>query len=286
MQGTIIKGIGGLYFVKAENSKIYKCKARGVFRKKNIRPMIGDRVTIEIDGDTGVICEIEDRISELIRPPVANIDTLAAVFSASNPQPDFYLLDKLLVMSEIRGIKPVICVTKTDLNSPDEFFEIYKNTGYRIFSVCSETNEGIECFEDFLKGKTTAFAGLSGVGKSSLLNHMVDDVLETGEISSKISRGKHTTRHIELFELKGGGFVFDTPGFSSFEPDAINEGELELYFPEMRKIENKCRFNGCSHIHEPDCAIKKAVSDGIISTKRYDSYCRIYEILKNHKDWN
>ena len=164
--------------------------------------------------------------------------------------------------------------------------EVYKNTGYRIFCVCSKTNEGIDTLMDFLKGKTTAFAGLSGVGKSSLLNRMVDNELETGEISTKISRGKHTTRHIELFELTGGGFVLDTPGFSSFEPDEINESRLASYFPEMRKYEDQCRFNGCSHTHEPECAVKEAVLDGVISRQRYNSYCRIYEILKNHRDWD
>ncbi len=286
MQGTIIKGIGGLYFVKAADKNIYECKARGVFRKEKIKPMIGDRVEIELNGETGIITEIEKRTSEFIRPPVANIDTLAVVSSAADPQPDYYLTDKLLIMAEIRGIKPVICITKTDLGSPDDFMEIYKNTGYRIFSVCSKTNEGIEAFLEFLKGKTTAFAGLSGVGKSSLLNHIVENELKTGEISAKISRGRHTTRHVELFELECGGFVFDTPGFSSFEPDAVKENELSLYFPEMRKYENQCRFNGCSHTHEPGCAVKEALSDGLISEQRYKNYCRIYEILKNHKDWD
>lgn len=286
MRGTIIKGVGGLYFVKADDSKTYECRARGIFRKEKIKPMIGDRVEIDIDGENGIICEIEKRKSELVRPPVANIDTLAAVSSSADPEPDFYLIDKLLIMSEVRGITPIICITKTDLNSPDSVMEVYKNTGYRIFSVCSKTNEGIDVLADFLKGKTTAFAGLSGVGKSSLLNHIVDRELKTGEISAKISRGKHTTRHVELFETGDGGFVLDTPGFSSFEPDSIKESELAECFPEMRKYNNQCRFNGCSHTHEPECAVKDAVSDGLISKQRYDSYCRIYEILKNHKDWN
>ena len=285
MRGIITKGIGGLYFVKAEDNQIYECKARGIFRKEKIKPMIGDNVLFEYDDNGAVITEIEPRKNSLIRPSVANIDTLIAVISAKNPCPDFLLTDKLLLMAEIRNIPPVICITKTDLSSTKEIHDVYKNTGYKIFEVSSKTNTGISELKSILKGKTTAFAGLSGVGKSSLLNLLIERNLKTGDISHKINRGKHTTRHVELFDLDIGGFVLDTPGFSSFEPDTIEENTLSLYYPEMGSYKNSCRFKGCSHINEPDCAVKDALNNGHISEERYKNYCQIYTTLKNNKKW-
>ncbi len=247
--------------------------------------MIGDNVEIEADNSGhGSIINISERQSSLIRPPVANIDTLIIVSSAKNPDPDFLLIDKLIIMAEARNITPVICVTKTDLEDSDKIRSVYKNTGYRIFDVCSVTNTGIEEIRKFVKNKTTAFAGLSGVGKSSLLNLLVDDNLETGDIS-KINRGKHTTRHVELFELKDGGYVLDTPGFSSFETEILKPVELSGYYPEMLPFNDQCRFKGCSHINEPDCAVKNALADGIISPQRYENYSSIYQTLKQIKDW-
>lgn len=286
MQGIIIKGIGGFYYVKAEDSNIYECKARGIFRKENIKPMIGDRVLIAVtDSQHGSIDKIEPRKTKLIRPPVANIDTLIIVCAAKNPDPDFYLTDKLLLIAELKGITPALCINKTDLESAKKIKEEYKNTGYRIFEACAAEDRLPDGLEDFLKGKTTAFAGLSGVGKSSILNMIVDRSVETGSISEKTGRGKHTTRHVELFELDGGGFVLDTPGFSSLQPDMIDCSELALYFPEMAALSSECRFKGCAHISEPDCAVKNALSLGKISNERYLSYTKMYEILKNHKPW-
>lgn len=286
MQGIIIKGIGGFYYVKAEDSNIYECKARGIFRKENIKPMIGDRVLIAVtDSQHGSIDKIEPRKTKLIRPPVANIDTLIIVCAAKNPDPDFYLTDKLLLIAELKGITPALCINKTDLESAKKIKEEYKNTGYRIFEACAAEDRLPDGLEDFLKGKTTAFAGLSGVGKSSILNMIVDRSVETGSISEKTGRGKHTTRHVELFELDGGGFVLDTPGFSSLQPDMIDCSELALYFPEMAALSSECRFKCCAHISEPDCAVKNALSLGKISNERYLSYTKMYEILKNHKPW-
>ena len=192
MQGIIFKGIGGFYYVKAENNLIYECKARGIFRKDKIKPMIGDRVEIEIIDEThGNIEKIMERTSQLIRPPVSNIDLLVVVISTTNPEPDFYFIDKLLVMAEARGIRPSLCVNKTDISSSEKIKENYKNTGYTIFEACAKENKLPDDLYNYLEGKTTAFAGLSGVGKSSLLNLLVDDDLETGAISDKIQRGKH-----------------------------------------------------------------------------------------------
>ncbi len=286
MQGIIFKGIGGFYYVKAENNLIYECKARGIFRKEKIKPMIGDRVLIEIIDEThGNIEKIMERTSQLVRPPVSNIDLLVVVIATTNPEPDFYFIDKLLVMAESRGIKPSLCINKTDISSADKIKEIYKNTGYPVFEACAKENNLPDGLYNYLEGKTTAFAGLSGVGKSSLLNLLVDDDLETGAISNKIQRGKHTTRHVELFELNNGGYVLDTPGFSSFEAEIMTPQELSDYFPEMSEYKNGCRFSGCAHINEPDCIVKNAVKDGFISQSRYESYCKMYDTLKQIKQW-
>lgn len=286
MQGIIFKGIGGFYYVKTNDGSIYECKARGIFRKEKIKPMIGDRVEIEIIDDThGNIEEIMPRTSQLVRPPVSNIDLLVVVVATKNPDPDFYFIDKLLVMAEARGIKPAICVNKTDIQDADQIKEIYKNTNYPIFETCAKDSGISDDLYNYLEGKTTAFAGLSGVGKSSLLNLLVDDELETGAISDKIQRGKHTTRHVELFELKNGGYVLDTPGFSSFEAEIMTPQELCHYFPEMSEYLNGCRFSGCAHINEPDCLVKNAVKDGYISKSRYESYTKMYETLKQIKQW-
>lgn len=286
MQGIIFKGIGGFYYVKAENGLIYECKARGIFRKEKIKPMIGDRVEIDIIDEThGNVEKIMERKSQLIRPPVSNIDLLVVVIATTNPEPDFYFIDKLLVMAESRGIKPSLCINKTDISSAEKIKEIYKNTGYPIFEACAIDNKLPDDLYGYLEGKTTSFAGLSGVGKSSLLNLLVDDDLETGAISDKIQRGKHTTRHVELFELKNGGYVLDTPGFSSFEAEIMTPQELSDYFPEMSEFKNGCRFSGCAHVNEPDCIVKNAVRDGLISQSRYESYCKMYDTLKQIKQW-
>lgn len=284
MKGTIIKGIGGFYYVKTSQN-VYECKARGLFRKQRITPMIGDKVEIETDGEKGSIVDIFDRTSYLVRPPVANIDTMLLVVAAASPEPNLFLIDKMLVNAEINNIRPAICINKTDLEKREDIQRIYEKAGYRLFFVSAEKNEGIDELQDFLQGKTTAFAGLSGVGKSSLLSIITEDKLETGSVSEKIRRGKHTTRHVELFELPDGGFVLDTPGFSSLEVEGIKADELWQYFPEMNDSANKCRFRGCSHINEPDCFVKDKLLSGKLSQERYESYKQLYEQLKSVKEW-
>ncbi len=281
--GTIIKGIGGFYYVKASEN-VYECKARGVFRKKKITPMIGDKAEIDLDGGKGSIVNILPRSSSLVRPPVANIDTMMIVAAAAAPEPSLFLIDKMLINSEINGIKPALCINKTDIAKRQDICETYEKAGYRVFSVSAGTKEGTEELFDFLKGKTTAFAGISGVGKSSLLSMITDDILETGSVSEKIQRGRHTTRHVELFEINDG-YVLDTPGFSSLEVEGIKAEDLWRYFPEMADSENKCRFRGCSHINEPDCFIKEKLEKGEIAPSRYESYIEIYNKLKSIKEW-
>jgi len=284
LTGIIVKGIGGFYYVKCEDGVVYECKARGVFRKQNIKPTIGDKVEIEILKGKGNIVKIEERRTCLVRPPDSNVDNLMIVVAAKEPDPDFGLIDKILVTAEFKGINPVICVNKTDLDDGDEVIENYKKSGYTVLSVSTYENKGIDRLREILKGKVTAFAGLSGVGKSSILNELIESDAETGDISEKIKRGRHTTRHVELFELEEGGFIFDTPGFSSFEMENIKAAELWEYFPEMRNVSG-CRFKGCAHINEPDCAVKELVEKGEIPIRRYENYKEIYDILKVRKEW-
>ena len=281
-EGIIIKGIGGFYYIKTKTGEISECKARGVFRKKRITPMVGDRVVI----DKGSIIDIKPRENFMIRPPVANIDLLLIVVAAASPDPNLFLIDKLLVYAESLKIDACICINKTDLKDDSELSEIYKKAGYRVISVSAEKETNIDELKDLLKGRITAFCGLSGVGKSSLLNLVSLMDMETGNLSEKIMRGKHTTRHVELTELESGGYVFDTPGFSSIELTDITDMEAENLsecFPEFLKDE--CRFKTCVHINEPDCVVKKMVEDGEISESRYENYSQMYEILKNRKVW-
>lgn len=284
MTGIIVKGIGGFYYVKCEDGIVYECKARGVFRKQNIKPVIGDKVEIELLKGKGNIVKIGERRTVLVRPPVSNVDNIMIVVSAKNPDPDFGLIDKMLITAEFKGIKPIICINKTDLDDGKNILSVYEKTDYPIIFVSTYEDKGIDELKEFLKGKVTAFAGLSGVGKSSILNKLINFNAETGDISDKIKRGRHTTRHVELFELDGGGYVFDTPGFSSFEMENINAGELYTLFPEMREVKG-CRFKGCAHINEPDCVVKDLVKSGKIPLKRYEDYKEIYEILKLRKEW-
>lgn len=279
MTGIIVKGIGGFYYVKDSDGNIEECRARGLFRKENIKPMIGDRVTVE----NGSLTKIEDRRNFLIRPPVANIDNLVIVVAAASPSPDFTLIDKMLINAEIAEISPIICINKTDLANYDEIENVYTLAGYPVVTVCAGNNEGTDKLSPYLKGKTTAFSGLSGVGKSSILNIITQSKMETGNVSDKIQRGKHTTRHVELIELEIGGFALDTPGFSSLEVEGIKANELWEYFPEFKA--DSCRFKGCSHINEPGCGVKDKLSKGKIAESRYQSYCELYDKLKKIKDW-
>ncbi len=286
LKGTIIKGIGGFYYVDT-NEGLIECRARGKFRKTDILPTVGDKVVVETtDMKQGSVKEIEKRRNALIRPAVSNIDTLMIVAAITNPMPDTSLIDKMLVIAAAKGIKGAICINKSDLDSAGDTEKIrscYENAGYKVFVTSAEKGEGIEELKKSLKDKTTAFAGLSGVGKSSILTIITGRELETGD-TSRIERGKHTTRHVELIKIEDG-YVFDTPGFSQLEVEDIKANELKGYFPEIEKYDSLCRFRGCSHVSEPDCAVKDALGEGNIAVSRYDSYVKMYEKLKLIKDW-
>lgn len=286
LRGTIIKGIGGFYYVDT-NEGIIECRARGKFRKNEILPTVGDCVTVETtDFKQGSVKEIEERKNLLVRPAVSNIDTLMIVAAVANPQPDTNLIDKMLVIAAKRGIKGALCINKSDLDGAgdtDKLKNCYENAGYKVFITSAEKGEGISELKEALRNKTTAFAGLSGVGKSSILTIITGRELETGD-TSRIERGKHTTRHVELIKIEDG-YVFDTPGFSQLEVEDIKANELKEYFPEIEKYDSSCRFRGCSHISEPDCAVKDALESGEIFQSRYESYVKMYEKLKSIKDW-
>lgn len=289
MNGLITKGIGGFYYVKTIQG-LYECKPRGIFRKDGIIPLPGDEVCISVldeNTKTGNIDKINARCSELVRPAVANVDQVAIVVSIKAPAPDYILLDKLLISACKKNIDVVICINKIDLDLEGEakkLESIYSKSGYKTLMLSSKENTGLDGLEDILKGKITVLAGQSGVGKSTLLNSIMKAyIMETGNVSTKIDRGKHTTRHAELLELRTGGYIIDTPGFSSFQISDVSCGDLDKYYPEFRQLIGQCRFNGCSHICEPDCSIKSAVENNELPKERYDRYVYLYEILKNKK---
>lgn len=284
IKGIIVKGIGGFYYVKAEDKNIYECKARGVFRKEKITPTIGDRVEIEVKNNKGSITKINERHTSLVRPSVANIDAIVIVVASTSPEPNLFLIDKMLINAHINKIEPIICINKTDLAKRDDIEKTYSDIGYRVFKTSMEDKNSRDILMPYLKGKVTAFAGISGVGKSTLLSLITDSALETGSVSEKIQRGKHTTRHIELFEIDDNSYVLDTPGFGSLEIENIKAEELSEFFPEMQGV-SPCRFRGCSHINEPDCAVKELLKKGILSESRYETYKHLYTQLKNIKQW-
>lgn len=292
MQGKIIKGIAGFYYVHTAHSKIYECKAKGIFRYKNMKPLVGDNVEIEIldeENSTGNITKILERKNSLIRPEVANIDQALVVFAVKSPSPNLNLLDRFLVMMEAQGISSVIAFSKSDLaeeNDVRKLCDIYEKAGYCCLNISTLEDINIDQVEEILQNKTTALAGPSGVGKSTLLNRLVPDAkMETGAISRKIQRGKHTTRHSEIFCTGENTYIFDTPGFSSMYLSNFEEDELKDYFPEFDSYLGQCKFHGCVHIHEPGCRVKQALEQGEINQNRYDNYVLMYNELKNTKKY-
>ena len=292
MQGKIIKGIAGFYYVYTEEYGVLECKAKGIFRKENIKPLVGDNVQLELlseDELTGNITEILERKNELIRPAVANIDQALVIFSITHPEPNLNLLDRFLLMMQTQDLPVIICFSKQDIAAEEQQVQlqrIYGNLGYKVMFISAKEEQGVEAVMELLKGKTTTVAGPSGVGKSTLINCICPEALmETGDISRKIERGKHTTRHSELFHVCKDTFIMDTPGFSSLGIFDLEKEELKDYYPEFVKVEDECRFRGCVHMEEPGCAVKAALESGSISKERYENYRLLYEELKRKKKY-
>lgn len=291
-QGKIIKGIGGFYYVDVPESGLYECKAKGSFRNQKKKPLPGDNVVLDVldeDKKLGNICEIQTRRNELVRPAVANVDQVMIEFAAAQPNPNLNLLDRFLLLMNRQQVTVVICFNKIDLATPERLKRLadaYADSGYSMLFVSTYTEEGLDAVRSITKGATTVFAGPSGVGKSSLLNKLMPEAnAKTGEISEKIKRGKHTTRHTELIRTDTSTYFIDTPGFSTLYLEDMDKDELKQYYNEFQPYEGTCRFWGCSHTHEPDCAVKRAVGAGVISEPRYRNYVEFYEELKNKRSW-
>lgn len=290
IEGIITKGIGGFYYIDT-NQGVYECRARGIFRKEKITPLVGDNVKINIideENKKGVLEEIEDRDTELVRPPIANVNKAIIVFAIKNPNPNLSLLDRFIALAERESLDIVIVLTKADLATDEELNKlknIYETSGYKVIPVSNEAKINIDKVKEELKGNIVVFAGPSGVGKSTLLNNIDSKFqLQTGEVSDKIKRGKHTTRHAELLKLECGGMVADTPGFSSLTLDDIEEDELKEYFIEFDEFSDGCKFGGrCMHENEPICGVKEGVKEGKIAKERYESYLQLLKEKRQSK---
>lgn len=293
MQGKIIKGIAGFYYVYVEEAAtVYECKAKGIFRKENKKPLVGDNVCVEVldeEERTGNIVRILSRKNELVRPAVANIDQALVIFAIVKPEPNYNLLDRFLIMMERQGLSSILCFNKKDIASEEEraaLQEAYGSCGYRLLFASAARGDGIEELKELLKGKTTAVAGPSGAGKSSIINRLNPDAgMETGEISKKIGRGKHTTRHSEIIALQENTYIMDTPGFTSLGLFGMEKEDLQGYYPEFARYSEACRFSGCAHLSEPDCKVKEALAEGKISGVRYGNYRELYKELQERRKY-
>ena len=289
MKGLIIKGVGGFYYVKTEQG-VYETRGRGIFRKAGISPVVGDHVEIsELEEEgKGVLEKIYPRRNSFRRPPISNVDRIIIEMAARDPEPNFSTIDKLLIIAEKMNVEAAICINKADLVTEEELNELANRyeKACQVFRVSLKNKEGLEQVEDFIRDHTAALEGASGVGKSSMVNFLLrGEAAEIGHVSRKNKRGRQTTRHVEMFELASGGWIFDTPGFSSFDMEGeLLSSELDKYYPEFRDYIGQCRFDNCRHLSEPGCAVKAAVEAGEINSGRYKTYTEIFEEIKQKEN--
>lgn len=287
--GKIVKALSGFYYVRTPDGRIVECRARGKFRKEHLSPLVGDEVECSREGGRGMIERVLPRRNAFVRPAVSNLDALVIFASETNPVTDPFLIDRVSAIAGNQGVPVLLCINKIDLSDCGRLYEIYTGAGFEVFRTSAVSGEGIEALAARIRGKTVAFTGNSGVGKSSVLNRIAPDfAAKTGEVSEKLGRGRHTTRHVELCSLADGTGLIDTPGFSSFDTDQMEiilKENLQYSFPDFEPYLGKCRFDDCSHRKEPDCAVRGAVEAGEIEPSRYDSYLRLYEKSSQVKLW-
>ncbi len=287
--GRIVKALSGFYYVRTGDDRIVECRARGIFRKEKISPLVGDEVEFSMERGKGMIEKIAERKNSFIRPAVSNVDVLVIFCSGANPVTDPFLIDRVAAIAGDRNVPVVLCVNKTDLDSGEELIRIYRSAGFEVYPTSAQTGEGVEALRAAISGKTVALTGNSGVGKSSVLNCLdADFSIKTGEVSEKLGRGRHTTRHVELYRLADGTEIIDTPGFSSFDTEQMElilKENLQYAFSDFAPYLGKCRYHDCAHLKEPECAVLQALSDGRIEKTRYDSYVRLYESAREIKLW-
>lgn len=287
--GRIVKALSGFYYVQQPDGKRIECRARGIFRKEHITPLVGDEVTFTMDGGKGIVETILPRRNSFVRPAVSNLDALVILASEANPVTDPFLIDRVAAIAGDRNVPVLLCVNKVDLKDADTLIGIYRRAGFAVFPTSAETGEGVDALYEAIRGKTVAFTGNSGVGKSSILNRMDPDFsVKTGEVSEKLGRGRHTTRHVELYCMPDGTCVIDTPGFSSFDTDQMEpilKENLQYAFPDFAPYLGACRYHDCAHLREPDCAVLAALREGKIEPTRHASYVRLYESARERKPW-
>ena len=287
--GQIIKALSGFYYVRSAEGALTECRARGIFRKEHISPLVGDFVEFSVERGKGMIESILPRKNSFVRPAVSNLDALVILASGANPVTDPFLIDRVSAIAGNQNVPVLGCVNKMDLKDGEKLIGMYRHAGFDVFPTSAETGAGVDALMQAIEGKTVAFTGNSGVGKSSILNTMdADFSVATGEVSDKLGRGRHTTRHVELYRLPNGASVIDTPGFSSFDTDQMElilKENLQYAFPDFAPFLGKCRYNDCAHLHEPDCAVLQALKDGQIEPSRHASYARLYESAKEIKLW-
>lgn len=288
-RGRIVKALSGFYYVQTADGSVIPCRARGIFRKTHQSPLVGDYVQLSAEHGSGMVERIEERKNCFVRPAVSNLDTLVILASGANPVTDPFLIDRVAAIAGNQGVPVLLCVNKIDLNDGEKLIGIYRRAGFDVFPTCAETGEGVEALRSAICGRTVAFTGNSGVGKSSVLNCLNEGLaIKTGEVSDKLGRGRHTTRHIELYPLPEQTYVIDTPGFSSFDTEQMElilKENLQYAFPDFAPYLGKCRYHDCAHLKEPDCAVLSALRDGRIEPTRYESYARLYESAKEIRLW-